>query len=93
MAGRLNGMPPAMPGTAALALSLLVLAACGAFGSTARDTDGVSPAPGTATENSPEAIPPVVAALDPETQDQTAEPPAAAEQKPRAHRLMTIRIS
>ena len=72
MAGRLNGMPPAMPGTVALALSLLVLAACGAFGSTARDTDGVSPAPGTAAESSPEAIPPV-AALDPETQDQAAE--------------------
>ena len=80
MAGRLNGMPPAMPGTVALALSLLVLAACGAFGSTARDTDGVLPAPGTTTESSPEAIPPV-AAREPETQDQTAEPPAAAERK------------
>ena len=75
MTRRLDGIQRAASGTVVLVLSLLVLAACGALGSAARDTDSASPAPGTTPETSSETIPPV-AALDPETQEQTAEPPA-----------------
>ncbi|MDA0229487.1 MAG: hypothetical protein O3B21_04800 [Proteobacteria bacterium] len=71
-------MRPARAGTLALALSLLVLAACGAPGGTARDSN--SQPPSKAAESSSEALS-SNAALDPPAPGQALEPPVAPEQK------------
>ncbi len=78
MARRSNGTRPARAGTVALALSLLILAACGAPGGTARDSN--TQPPSKAAESSSEA-PSSRAALDPLAPEQALGPAAAPDQK------------
>ena len=78
MARRSNGVRPARAGTVALALSLLVLSACGAPGNTARKHEPQPPS--TTAEPSSETLP-SRAALDPLAPERSFEPPAAPEQK------------
>ena len=78
MARRSNGVWPARAGSVALALSLLVLSACGAPDNTARKNE--SQPPSTTAEPSSETLP-SRAALDPLAPERSFEPPAAPEQK------------
>ena len=72
MARRSNGVWPARAGSMALALSLLVLSACGAPDNTARKNE--SQPPSTTAEPSSETLP-SRAALDPLAPEQSFEPP------------------
>lgn len=74
MARRSNAIWPATPGPAALALSLLVLAACGAISGPAGNGDRAPPS--AAATPAPEPSPPL-AALDPPTPEPSLEPPDA----------------
>ncbi len=78
MARRSNGIRPARAGTVALALSLLILSACGAPGSIARKNE--SQPPSTMVEPSSKTLP-SRAELDPLTPERVLEPPAAPDQK------------
>ena len=78
MSRRSNGIRPARAGTVALALSLLVLSACGLPGGTARES---KPQPPSTTAEPPSETPPSRAALDPLAPEQALEPPAAPDQK------------
>lgn len=80
MAGRSNGIRPARAGTGALALSLLVLAACGAPGGTARDSES-NPRPPSTTADSSSEEPSSRAAPDPLAPDQILEPPVSPDEK------------
>ena len=78
MARRSNGIRPVRAGTVALALSLLVLSACGAPDNTMRNSKPQPPS--TASEPSSKT-PPSHAALDPLEPELILEPPAAPDQK------------
>ncbi len=78
METRSTGIRPGTPGTIALALSLLVVGACGGSGEAARNSASDSPPPGLAAEPSPETVPPV-AVLKPLAPEEILEPPAAPE--------------
>lgn len=80
MARRSNGIRPARAGTITLALGLLILAACSAPGSTARDSENNSQPSSKAAESSSEA-PSSRTALDPLAPEQALEPPGATDQK------------
>ncbi len=80
MAPRSTGIRPGTPGTIALALSLLVVAACGGPGEAARNSASDSPPPGLAAEPSPETVPPV-AVLKPLAPEEILEPPVAPARK------------
>ena len=90
MAPHARGARPGWRGAIALALSLLVLAACVAPNRDARIGEGESTAPATAsettasvaTESPAEPAPPPAPAVKPESPQQTLEPPAAIEPPP-----------
>ena len=74
MARRSNAIWPATPGPAALALSLLVLVACGAYNGPAGNGDSAPPSVAATSSPAPVDSPPL-AALDPATPEPSFEPP------------------
>ena len=88
MARRSNGVRPARAGTAALALCLLVLSACGAPDNTARKNE--SQPPSTTAEPSSETLP-SRAALDPLAPERSFKPPERSFKPPAAPEQKTAR--